>query len=148
MDTPTIQRVRSHGAKIDRYAFEFADRFMDAFFARCAHLRGPGSRFRGTPESQRRAVAQRWAWFVRNLGEIGRISPELEAFANLLRARGVSAADMLHARAALLESLRDVSGESWNAQIEADWAGAFDCIAAEMFPTPRQLYQPGYAMAA
>lgn len=152
MDTPTVQRVRSHGASIDRHAFEIADRFLDGFFARCSAL-GPrplSRRFRGTPEAQRRVVAQRWAWFVRNLGQLERATPELEALATFLSARGVTGEDVSHGRAAMLEALRDTSGPSWNTQIETDWNAAIDAAVKLMFPASnhRMSDAPAYAMAA
>lgn len=132
MDTPTIQRVRSHGAGLNTRAFELADRFLDAFFAVCPHLRRSDSRFRGTPDRQRRGVAHQWAWFVRHMGELDHVTPELEALASYLRARGVNESDFRLARGAMLEALRDVSGSGWNAQLESDWAAAFDACLNRM----------------
>lgn len=134
MNTQTIQRVRSHGAAIDRFAFEFADRFLDALFAHCPHLRSPQSRFRGSHESQRRVVAHRWAWLVRHLGELDRVTPELEAMGTFFAARGVGEQEFRMARLAALEALRDVSGATWTGECEADWAEAFDACAQRMRP--------------
>ena len=141
MDRTTIQRVRSHGASIDRHAFEIADRFLDGLMAHCPHLCSPLDRFRGTPEQQRRCIAQRWAWLVRHLGELGHITPELEALHRYLCSRGLSAGDFRMARASLLEAMREVEPAGWTAAVEADWATAFDeCLRlmspAEAIPMP------------
>ena len=135
MNTHTIQRVRSHGAAIDRFAFEFADRFLDALFAHCSHLRSPQSRFRGSHESQRRLVAHRWAWLVRHLGELDRVTPELEALGTFFAARGLGEQEFRMARLAALEALRDVSGTTWTATCEADWAEAIDACVQRLRPT-------------
>lgn len=150
LDTQTMQRVRSHGARIDRFAFQIADRFLDAFFARCPHLRLPAGRFGSSPDVQRRRVAHRWAWFVRRLGELDRQSPELEALAAWLAARGVRSSDFAAARAALLEALRDQCGSDWTDRHEADWGAAFDACAAHLGSTGSQSpnHAPGYALAA
>lgn len=132
MDTSTIQRVRSHGAALNSRAFEFADRFLDAFFAACPHLRRSDSRFRGTPDRQRRAVAHQWAWFVRHLGELDHVHPELDALASYLRARAVSDEDFRRAKGAVIEALRDLCGPDWNARLEADWSCAFDDCLGRM----------------
>jgi hemoglobin-like flavoprotein len=151
MDTPTMQRVRSHGASLNARAFELADRFLDAYFAACPHLRAPENRFRGTPDRQRRGVAHQWAWFVRHLGELDHVSPELDALASYLKSRGVSTHDFRTARGALIEALRDLSGPQWTGQLENDWNAAFEACLHHMCPSqPHAL--PGtstsYAVAA
>lgn len=154
MDTQMMQRVRSHGAAIDRYAFEFADRFLDSFFAHCPNLRSSEHRFRGSHESQRRMVAQRWAWLVRHLGELDRVSPELEAMGTFFAARGLGEQEFRMARIAMLEALRDVSGMGWNGQCESDWAAAFDACVQRLRPVTNHAFTTGesvettHAMAA
>lgn len=143
MNTQTIQRVRSHGAAIDRYAFEFADRFLDSFFAHCPELRSPQSRFRGSHESQRRLVAHQWAWFVRHLGELDRVTPELEALGTFFTARGLGEQEFRMARLATLEALRDVSGAGWTPQCEADWAEAFDACVQRLRPMHHYAFPQG-----
>lgn len=150
LSTEVIQRVRSHGAQIDRFAFQIADRFVDAFFASSPHLRTPVSRFPGNAEFQRRRVAHRWAWFVRHLGELPRVTPEIEALDRYLSSRGFTHADFAAAKAALIEALRDQSGSGWNSQLESDWCAAFDACQA-CFGSASRLRlepQPGYALAA
>lgn len=145
-----MQRVRSHGASLNARAFELADRFLDAFFAACPHLRAPDSRFRGTPDRQRRGVAHQWAWFVRHLGELDHVTPELDALASYLRARGLTSHDFRAARGALLEALRDLSGPVWTAQHEADWSQAFDACYNRMCPGQAHIMPGGksYSIAA
>jgi len=150
MDTPTMQRVRSHGAGLNARAFELADRFLDAFFAACPHLRVPNNRFRGTPDRQRRGVAHQWAWFVRHIGELDHVTPELEALACYLHARGVSDADFRLARGALLDALRDLCGSNWTSQLEADWTAAFEACLHRMTRTDSHTLPGanGFAIAA
>jgi hemoglobin-like flavoprotein len=145
-----MQRVRSHGASLNSRAFEVADRFLDAFFAACPHLRTPENRFRGAPDRQRRGVAHQWAWFVRHLGELDHVTPELDALASYLRARGLHEHDFRAARGALIEALRDLSGLGWSTQLEADWNGAFDACLHRMCPTQSHTLPgtTGYALAA
>ncbi|MFN7021643.1 MAG: hypothetical protein ACK4WH_09985, partial [Phycisphaerales bacterium] len=97
LDQTTIQQVRSHGAAIDRCAFQLVDRFCERFFASCPHLRRtfPGKL---TP-AQRRAMAQQWAWFVRHLGEHDRVAARFRSIVETLSAGGVSHQDLLTARA-------------------------------------------------
>lgn len=129
MDMQTMQRVRSHGAALNRHAFDLADQFLDGVFAGCPALR---DRFHGDHQSQRRAVAHRWAWVVKNLGHLEQLSPEFEAMGQFLTSRGVSPADVALARTAFLEAVREVAGADWDAQNEADWAETFDACTQRM----------------
>lgn len=135
MDMQTMQRVRTHGAALNRHAFELADQFLDGVFAGCPGLR---DRFHGDHQSQRRAVAHRWAWIVKNLGHLEQLSPDLEAMGQFLASRGVSPSDVAMARTAFLEATREVAGTNWDAQTEADWAETFDaCVHGMHLPVAR-----------
>jgi len=140
IDTPTVQHVRSHAAAIDRRAFEIADHFLDAFFQASPALR---PRFTGAHERQRRAFAHRWAWFVRHLGHLDQVSPELDALGSFLRSRGMNYNDFRTARACLLEATRDAAiacGTSWTTPDETDWATAIDECLRVMSPAKSMVY--------
>lgn len=139
LDTTTIQQVRSHGAAIDRRAFEFSDLLLDGFFAACPHLR---VRFAGERSRQRRAVATRWAWFVRNLGDLEGVSPELESLGAYLISRGFSHGDFRSARTCLLEATREVSQRcevAWGPMQESGWAAAIDAGLGMMSPVQARM---------
>jgi hypothetical protein len=85
-------------------------------------------------------MARRWAWFVRNVQSLERVSPELEALGGYLRARGLSGEDFRVAASCLLEATRRTAGGAgigWNGELEADWAAAIERVTGLMNPARR-----------
>lgn len=126
LDHATVQTLRSHGAAIDRAAYQLADRFLDAFFAACPHLRG---RFTAPHNRQRRQFAQSWAWFIRNLSRSDQVSAAASALGAWLGSRGLNFDDFRTVRSCLLEATRETCAECsvpYMPQHEAAWAAAFD----------------------
>lgn len=134
LDQTTIQQVRSHGAAIDRCAFQLVDRFCERFFAACPHLR------RTFTPSQRRAMGQQWAWFIRHLGEQDRVVARFRRIVETLSATGMSHQDFLTARACLLEATREMSDTcnvAWGPAQESAWAGVLDfCMGPGVTAAP------------
>lgn len=139
LDHSSVQQVRTHGAAIDRCAYQLVDGFCDRFFGACPHLR----RSFATDTRQRREMAHRWAWFIRHLGETDLVKTELGGFGKMLTSRGFSHQTFLTARACLLEATRGAAhtcNAPWGPAQESAWASAIDACLEVMNPSARMFY--------
>jgi NAD(P)H-flavin reductase/hemoglobin-like flavoprotein len=124
-----IARLKSSFALVAMHGDEVALHFYADLF-----LKHPETRtmFPVSMQAQRAHLVDALARIVSNVDRAGELAPFLEDLGRGHRKFGALAGHYAAVGASLLATFRHFCGETWDAQLEAEWAAAYEVIAGAM----------------
>ena len=125
-DRDLAQRLRTSFQTIVPAADAFADRFYDRIFAAAPAVR---PMFPADMQAQKKKLLATLAWVVEHLEQGEQLKATLRQLGQRHEQYGAEPAHYPLIADAMIATMAEVSGASWNGDIEGDWRTALERVA-------------------